>query len=187
MFTDLPSREDLSIRTNLITSTYTRLFCSREKVNQAAAVILTSEDKAKALGIPKQKWIYPHCGVDVKDRAVISRANYHESASLRIAAEQIFTNQELSLSDIKYIDVYSCFPIMVEFAMDAFDLRPGDGRALTLTGGMPFFGGPGNNYSMHAIAEVVDRLRRDTDALRKESIGRNGKVKVTGKVNRFSC
>ncbi len=34
-------------------------------------------------------------------------------------------------------------------------------RGLTLTGGLPWFGGAGNNYSMHATAETVDRVRRD--------------------------
>ena len=30
---------------------------------------------------------------------------------------------------------------------------------MTLTGGLPYFGGAGNNYSMHAIAEAVARVR----------------------------
>ena len=32
--------------------------------------------------------------------------------------------------------------------------------ASRVTGGLPFFGGAGNNYSMHAIAETVQRARR---------------------------
>ena len=34
-----------------------------------------------------------------------------------------------------------------------------DPRGLTLTGGMSFFGGPGNNYTSHGIAAAVLRLR----------------------------
>jgi acetyl-CoA C-acetyltransferase len=34
-----------------------------------------------------------------------------------------------------------------------------DPRGLTVTGGLPFFGGPGNNYSMHAIASTLSRVR----------------------------
>ena len=30
---------------------------------------------------------------------------------------------------------------------------------MTLTGGLPFFGGAGNNYSMHALAAMVDACR----------------------------
>ena len=32
-------------------------------------------------------------------------------------------------------------------------------RPLTLTGGLPFFGGPGNNYSMHGIVSMAEWLR----------------------------
>ncbi len=65
----------------------------------------------------------------------------------------------LTLDDIAFLDFYSCFPIAVFNICDAFGLRADDPRGLTVTGGLPYFGGPGNNYSMHAIAEVVDRVR----------------------------
>ncbi|MCY4264974.1 MAG: acetyl-CoA acetyltransferase, partial [Gammaproteobacteria bacterium] len=39
-----------------------------------------------------------------------------------------------------------------------------DPRGLTLTGGLPFFGGPGNNYSMHAIASLLPLLRNNRKA-----------------------
>src|SRR3546814_17509017 len=42
----------------------------------------------------------------------------------------------------------------------------------TVTGGLPFFGGAGNNYSMHAIAETVQRLRDDPGAF--GLVGANG-------------
>jgi acetyl-CoA C-acetyltransferase len=38
-------------------------------------------------------------------------------------------------------------------------IAPDDPRGLTLTGGLPFFGGAGNNYSMHGVAETVARMR----------------------------
>jgi hypothetical protein len=37
--------------------------------------------------------------------------------------------------------------------------RGDDPRGLTLTGGLPYFGGPGNSYSLHAIAETVAEMR----------------------------
>jgi acetyl-CoA C-acetyltransferase len=42
---------------------------------------------------------------------------------------------------------------------DGVGIAPDDPRGLTVTGGLPFFGGAGNNYSMHAIAETIRRLR----------------------------
>ncbi len=38
-------------------------------------------------------------------------------------------------------------------------------RPLTVTGGLTFAGGPGNNYVTHAIAALVERLREDPGAL----------------------
>jgi acetyl-CoA C-acetyltransferase len=45
------------------------------------------------------------------------------------------------------------------FVCDATGLATDDARGLTLTGGLPYFGGPGNSYSPHAIAETVCQMR----------------------------
>ena len=34
-----------------------------------------------------------------------------------------------------------------------------DPRGLTITGGLPYFGGPGNNYVTHSIAEMMNKVR----------------------------
>ena len=65
----------------------------------------------------------------------------------------------LRLEDIDCFDIYSCFPSAVEIACNEIGLSPLDPRGVTITGGLPFFGGPGNNYSLHAIAEMTSRLR----------------------------
>ena len=41
----------------------------------------------------------------------------------------------------------------------------GDDRPLTLTGGLGFAGGPGNNYVTHSIAAAVDACRRDPGSI----------------------
>jgi acetyl-CoA C-acetyltransferase len=67
---------------------------------------------------------------------------------------------QTGIQDIEHLDLYSCFPCAVQFACDAMQLDPFS-RQLTQTGGLPFFGGAGNNYSMHAIASIVEKLRAD--------------------------
>jgi acetyl-CoA C-acetyltransferase len=52
----------------------------------------------------------------------------------------------------------------VNFARDALGLDAGEARPLTLTGGLPYHGGAGNNYLTHAIATLVARLRSDPSA-----------------------
>ena len=56
--------------------------------------------------------------------------------------------------------------------VDNFGLSISDPRGLTLTGGLPFFGGAGNNYSAHAIAEAVQRARSDPGSF--ALVGANG-------------
>jgi acetyl-CoA C-acetyltransferase len=69
----------------------------------------------------------------------------------------------VALEDIDAFDFYSCFPVAVSNAIEAIGLSPNDPRGLTVTGGLPYFGGPGNNYSLHAIAEMVHVLRGNAE------------------------
>ena len=55
--------------------------------------------------------------------------------------------------------IYSCFPSAVEIACNEMEISLDDSRGLSITGGLPYFGGPGNNYVTHSIAEMMDKLR----------------------------
>jgi acetyl-CoA C-acetyltransferase len=69
---------------------------------------------------------------------------------------------EATCADMDLIDLYSCFPCAVHAACEVLGLPTDGSRPLTVTGGLPFFGGPGNNYSLHALAEMAVRLRGKT-------------------------
>ena len=77
------------------------------------------------------------------------------------SVEQALEIAGKGMDDIAHIDFYSCFAIPVFNQCDHFGLAIDDPRGLTLTGGLPFFGGAGNNYSAHAIVEAVGRVRAD--------------------------
>jgi acetyl-CoA C-acetyltransferase len=62
---------------------------------------------------------------------------------------------------VKYLDLYSCFPSSVHFARDALGMTADDPRPLTLTGGLPYHGGPASNYLGHSITAAVEHLRAD--------------------------
>ena len=64
-----------------------------------------------------------------------------------------------AVDEIAQLDLYSCFGSSLNFARDALGLRDDDPRPLTVTGGLPYFGGAGNNYLSHSIAAMVGRLR----------------------------
>ena len=139
---------------------YTKLMNSNAFIDQSAAIILTSVAKAKALGIPEDRWVHLHgCG-DAYDHWYLSdRINIHSSPARRTVAREAFEMAECSLDDIAALDLYSCFPSAVQIACDEMGIPHDDPRGLTVTGGLPYFGGPGNNYVTHSIAEMMQTVR----------------------------
>jgi acetyl-CoA C-acetyltransferase len=75
------------------------------------------------------------------------------------AATRALDEAGVGLDDVSFIDFYSCFPVAVEMACDMLGLDEDDPRGFTVTGGLPYAGGPGNNYTLHALATMVDRVR----------------------------
>ena len=139
---------------------YPKLMNARDQVNQGAALLLTSVGRAKELGIDASKWIFLHGCAEAREKPLVGgRVNYHSAPAIRANAELAFAMAGKTLADMDFIDLYSCFPSAVEIACAELKLDTGDPRGLTVTGGLPFFGGPGNNYSLHAIATMVSLLR----------------------------
>jgi acetyl-CoA C-acetyltransferase len=139
---------------------YTKLMNAIMAVDQAAALVLTTEAHAQRLGIDPSRWVYPMGGADLNDVwHVTERPALDRSPAIRTAGERAMRRAGVEVSDLTAFDLYSCFPAAVELATDALEIPDDDPRDLTLTGGLPYFGGPGNNYSMHAIATAVDRIR----------------------------
>ncbi len=152
-------------RNRPVADPYLRLTVARDLVNQAAALVLTSVDHARALGIPEDRWVYLHGHAQAVEHPVLERPDLSRSPAAILAVQAALTEADCALSDLDFLDLYSCFAAPVFNLVDAFDLRIDDPRGLTVTGGLPFFGGPGNAYSLHAIATLVERLRRSPGAL----------------------
>jgi acetyl-CoA C-acetyltransferase len=144
---------------------YTKYMNAMNQINQSAALLLTSVDQARKLGISEDKFIYLHGCSDTKEKSILGRQNYYSSEAMRVMAEQVFASnsatRDLGIDDMKYIDFYSCFPSAVAVARDTFGMSVDDPRHLTITGGLPFHGGAGNNYVMNSIAAMVDKVRAD--------------------------
>ncbi len=150
---------------------YTKLMNSNNNVDQAAALILCSERKVAALGIARDKWVYPWAGTDAHDTYFVSnRDNLYSSPAIRIAGRRVLELAGLNLGDLDLVDLYSCFPIAVQVA--AAELGLDLAKPLTVTGGLTFAGGPLNNYVMHSIARMVELLRASPDC--KGLVSANG-------------
>jgi acetyl-CoA C-acetyltransferase len=142
---------------------YPKLMNSNNNVDQGAALILCSVSKARALGIPEDKWIYPWAGTDAHDHYYVSnRDNLYTSPAIRIAGGRALELAGLTPAQLDLVDVYSCFPVAVQVA--AAEIGLDTSKPLTITGGLTFAGGPLNNYVMHAIARGVELLREQPGA-----------------------
>jgi acetyl-CoA C-acetyltransferase len=149
----------------MVTFPYTKRLCANIDVDQAAAVLLCSYEAAIDAGVPEDRLVFPLSGADAHDHYFFTeRETLAESPAIRIAGTAALEAAGLGIDDIARFDLYSCFPSAVEIGMKAFGLTGpagGDDRALTLTGGLGFAGGPGNNYSTHGIAQMVAACRED--------------------------
>ncbi len=139
---------------------YTKFMNAMNQINQSAAILMTSVGEARKMGIPEDKFTYLHgCADAAEIWHVQDRVNYHSSPAIREIGKQAFDMAGMTLNDVDFIDIYSCFPVAVEIACDELGLAKDDPRGLTITGGLPFHGGAGNNYVMNSIAAMVDKVR----------------------------
>jgi acetyl-CoA C-acetyltransferase len=159
-------------RNRIVAEPYTRMTVARDQVNQAAAIIIASAGKARELGIPKDKWVHIHSITMASELQLMERPDIAKNPATIRSLEAAMRRAGKSLDDMRYLDFYSCFAIPVFNVADHFGLSPNDPRGLTLTGGLPFFGGAGNNYSAHAICEAVQRCRNDRGSF--ALVGANG-------------
>lgn len=133
---------------------------SRDQVNQGAAVLVTTVDAARELGIPESKWVFLHGAGWAIEPPIVEREDPAAYPAARLAFDAALNTAGKTVDQIDRFDFYSCFPIAVfSTAVDILGLDPADPRGLTVTGGLPYFGGPGNNYSMHAIVTMSEQLR----------------------------
>jgi acetyl-CoA C-acetyltransferase len=143
----------------MICDPYPRLLVARDQVNQGAAAVLMSLEAARRLGLPEDKWVYVHGHADMIEQAMLVRADLGAGPASAMAAREALRVADIGVDDIATFDLYSCFPFPVFIICEALGIAGDDPRGLTLTGGLPYFGGPGNSYSLHGIAETVNQMR----------------------------
>ena len=149
-------------RTNrMIAYPYTKYLNAVMEVDQAAGVLLMSSEAARAAGLPRERWMHWLGGGYAEEWAwhVSERPDLSRSDALEACATRVFESSGLTMNDVDFIDFYSCFPVAVELACEAYGIAEDDPRGLTVTGGLPYAGGPGNNYTMHAVAAMLERVR----------------------------
>jgi acetyl-CoA acetyltransferase len=137
---------------------YLKLMCAQPMVDQAAAVMVTSTDLARRMGIPEDRWVYPWAGAGAVDSTeVMERPSYGESEPLRRSILDALAVAGLRPHEVDALELYSCFPIVPKLALEALGLA--DTAPCTVAGGLTFYGGPLNAYMVCATAHMVQSLR----------------------------
>lgn len=150
----------------MVASPYPKLMNADIGVDMAAALIVCSVATARAAGVAPDRWVFPLAGAASHDHWYVGeRADLGLSPAIRANGRAALTASGLDIDDLAHLDLYSCFPSAVEVAAEALDLPIDDpARPLTVTGGLTFAGGPGNNYVTHSLATMLGRLRADPGA-----------------------
>ncbi|MBF6464791.1 acetyl-CoA acetyltransferase [Nocardia beijingensis] len=150
----------------MVSTPYPKLMVANLTVDLGAGLILCSAAAADAAGVPRDRWVFPHAGATATDEWFVSeRADMSRSPAIAAAGRAALDAAGIAIDDVAHIDLYSCFPIAVQIAAEELGLPIDDpARPLSVTGGLTFAGGPGNNYTTHSIATLSGILRAEPDA-----------------------
>ena len=149
---------DVAPGNRMVTFPYTKRMVSNWNVDMASALLITTVATASRLGVPTGRWVFPLGGADADDACFFSELErLDDSPAMRATTSAAYDATGHGPDDVDLFDLYSCFPAAIRIEAEAAGI--GLDRPLTVTGGMPYFGGPMANYMGHAIATMVDELR----------------------------
>ncbi len=158
---DVKTAEEIrtpSATNRMIGFPYPKYMNSNNDVDMSAALIMCSVEKAEAMGVPRDRWVFPHSGADCHEHNFISnRWSFAATPAVELGGRRALELAGVGIDDIEIIDLYSCFPSAVQLGAQSLGISLD--RQVTRTGGLAFAGGPWNNYAMHAIATVMNDLR----------------------------
>jgi acetyl-CoA C-acetyltransferase len=141
---------------------YTKYVISVMDVDLGGAIVIASHEAADRLGVPPDRRVYLRGWCYATDPVYVAE---HDptwgSPAMTAASREALRVAGRGIDEVAHLDFYSCFPSSVSFALDALGLAADDARGVTVTGGLPFFGGAGSDYLTHSIATMVEVLRHD--------------------------
>ena len=144
---------------------YNKYHCTSWNVNQSCSMIICAEEVADKLKIPNHKRVYPLASSETNHMiATLQRPNLVEPYGMKLAAEFILDICQNNNIKPNLYDLYSCFPVAVSMFSKSLNLK--NSRNLTITGGMPFAGGPLNSYVIHSTVKMIENIRN-----KKKSVG----------------
>ena len=149
---------ETSKKNKMLAYPYNKLHCTSWNVNQSAALIICSEELANKLEIDNKKRVYPISSSENNHMiAIQQRPKLYESLGMIYAAKSI--NRMMEQLDIRLdaYDLYSCFPAAVKMFSKSLEL--GSELPKTITGSMPYAGGPLNSFVIHSTVKMIQKIR----------------------------
>lgn len=147
-----------SPKNKLIAWPYTKLMVANNNLNSGTAIIITSLGLANELGINPNKLIYIHAGGYASEPdSILERDSYYHSAAMEAVFDRLFKANKLTMNDITYTEIYSCFPCVTKIAKRI--IHPPLNQDLTVVGGMTFCRSQLSNFMSQAIVHMVRKLR----------------------------
>ncbi len=138
---------------------YTKFQVANAAVNQGAAIIVTSLAVAQEAGVPDAHLVFVGKGAAAHEAEdPLNRPDYAASASMIVSLQKALELNDLQISDIDHLELYSCFPVVPKLARRVLGIPAS--TQMTVFGGLTFGGGPIGNYMTHAAASMVEALRR---------------------------
>jgi acetyl-CoA C-acetyltransferase len=146
---------------------YTKLVTAIMDVDLCAAFVVASEEAARGLGVPADHWVYVRGWAEDRDPDYVAEHDeLWRAPAMAAALHGALGRAGVGVDDVARFDLYSCFPSSVSFSLDALGLPPSDARApFTVTGGLPYAGGPGSCYAVGSVAAMADALVADPGSL----------------------
>ncbi|MFN8641320.1 MAG: hypothetical protein U0802_06550 [Candidatus Binatia bacterium] len=151
-----------SARNAMLAFPYTKRHCTQWNVNRGVAILVASAARAEQLGLDPAGWIFPVACVESRHVVVLAQQRrLHSHPGSALCGERALALAGITREDLTAAELYSCFPAAIQSF--ARDLRLEGVCPLTVTGAMPFAGGPYNHFSLEGVARMVEVLR-DGDA-----------------------
>jgi len=145
-----------------IAAPYPKLMTSNLNVDQGGALIMCSAEAADRLGVPRDRWVFPHAGAGAADHWYpTNRWAFDESPAMRFVGRGVLDLAGIGVDDCSLVDLYSCFPVAVQVAQREMGIPAA--RDWTITGGLTFAAGPMNCYCILPITRAVELLRATPD------------------------
>ena len=143
---------------------YPKLMNSNSDVDMGASIIMCSVEAARRLGVDEDRWVFPHAGTDCHEHNFVShRDTFARTPAIELGGARVLQLAGVTIDEVELLDLYSCFPSAVQLGAQSLGIDLYE-RQWSRTGGLPFCGGPWNNYPMHAIATMVGELREQPGA-----------------------